>query len=384
MAEPRDELSEKRQALISNVKRIVVKIGTAVLTGPDGVVDQSRIRSLSDQVHELRSRGYTVVLVSSGAIGAGIGQLGLRERPVALPKLQAAAAVGQSRLMALYDDAFAAHGYHAAQLLLTREDFDDRARYVNARNTLWALLEMGAVPIFNENDTVAVEEIKVGDNDMLSVLVAHLVRADLLVLLSNVDGLYRAPEGRAGSEELLDVVDGVGDSVFDMASAKKSKLGTGGMKSKLGAVKSALEAGEPVIIARGTERDVLLKIMEGGKTGTLFVPSAPRMRGWKRWISFAARARGHIRVDNGAREAVVERGKSLLPSGIIDVSGTFEKGDVVDIEDEEGRPFARGLTNYSSDDVQAIKGLKTRQIEKALGETDFVEVIHRDNLALSG
>jgi glutamate 5-kinase len=370
-----------RKTLLADVKRVVIKVGTAVLTDVNGGIDTRLIHSLCEQIHELRSRGYTVVLVSSGAVGAGVSLLNLKERPTAVPRLQAAASVGQAKLISLYDDSFETHGYHAAQMLLTREDFEDRARYVNARNTLWALFDLGAVPIINENDTLATEELRFGDNDILSVLVAHLLHADLLIILSNVDGLLR-PAARNKPEELLSLVKGMDESIFNLVQRKHSRLGSGGMGSKLEAVKKALDAGEPAIIANGRKRNVLPRIMDGQDIGTLFAPSAPKMRSWKRWISFAARPRGHIHVDEGALNALSQNGKSLLASGITSVRGDFKKGDVVVINLEGGASFARGLTNYSSEILDGIKGLQTNQVKKKLGEDAFIEVIHRNNMVL--
>jgi glutamate 5-kinase len=269
-------------------------------------------------------------------------------------------------------------------LLLTRDDFDSRTRYVNARNTLWALLEMGAVPVINENDTVAVDELKFGDNDVLSVLVAHLLHADLLILLTSVPGLLRPSPSGGEQAVILDVVENLDESVLALATSERSKLGSGGMQSKLGAVKMALDAGEPAVIANGREANVLVRILDGEKLGTLFVPSAPRMKSWSRWIGFAAQAKGHIQVDEGAEEALVRRGKSLLASGIIGVRGTFKRGDPVVIEDLNGNGFAKGLSNYASEDIEAIKGFQTRQIKKLFGEAAFMEVVHRNNLVLMG
>jgi len=370
-----------RKTLLADVKRIVVKVGTAVLTDARGRINRRLIHSLCEQVHQLRCRGYTVILVSSGAVGAGISHLNLKERPTAVPKLQAAAAVGQAKLISLYDECFQIHGYHAAQMLLTRDDFEDRARYVNARNTLWALLDLDTVPIINENDTLATEELRYGDNDVLSVLVAHLLHADLLVILSDVDGLLR-PAARNKPAELISLVEGMDDSIFDLAERKRSRLGSGGMSGKLEAVKKALDAGEPAIIANGKRQNVLLRIMEAKAIGTLFAPSAPKMRSWKRWISFAARPRGHIHVDEGASKALRQNGKSLLASGITSVRGDFRKGDVVAIDLEGGASFARGLTNYSSDILEVVKGLRTNQVRKKIGEDAFIEVIHRNNMVL--
>ncbi|MBI2191637.1 MAG: glutamate 5-kinase [Planctomycetes bacterium] len=377
-------VAPQRKTILASVQRLVVKVGTAVLATEEGRLDAGMIRALSEQVHALRIRGTTVVLVTSGAIGAGIGQLGLKERPTDLPKLQAAAAVGQCRLMALYDEAFEAHGYPAAQMLLTREDFESRKRYVNARNTLWSLLELGAVPIINENDTVAVDELKFGDNDVISALVSHLLHADLLLLLTNVDGLLRSPDAGGEGSGILSVVESLDEKVFGHATGERSKLGSGGMRSKLEAVRIALEAGHLVAIANGREKDVLLKILAGEEVGTLFLPSGPKMKSWKRWIGFAARAKGHVRVDEGARNALVGRGKSLLASGILAVRGNFQAGDVVFLEDASGRAFARGLSNYSSNDLQALKGLRSDQFHTVLSETAFEEVVHRNNLVILG
>ena len=372
---------EKRKAALAGVRRIVIKIGSSVLSGPDDRIDSDRIHLICDQVHALKSRGCTVVVVTSGAIGAGMGQLSLRARPTALPKLQAAAAVGQCKLISIYDEAFAVHGYHAAQMLLTREDFEERTRYVNARNTLWALLEMDAVPVINENDTIAIDELKFGDNDIISSLVTHLLQADLLILLSDVDGLYEM-KGKRKTGKLLDVVEGMNEGILSLASDMRSKFGSGGMQSKLMAVQRALDAGEPAIIANGAIPDILLKLMDGEPLGTLFLPSARRMKSWKRWIGFAARPKGHIQVDDGARNALADGGKSLLASGIANIKGRFGKGDVVIIEDTSGSPFARGLSNYSSEDMEKIKGRHTREFKKILGGSTFEAVVHRNNLVV--
>jgi len=367
-----------RSDLFSRAKRVVIKLGTAVLCRPDGRLDERRLATIADQVHGLRERCIEVVLVSSGAIGAGMGALGLPKRPSRLPSLQAAAAVGQGKLMAAWEACFRRHGYHAAQVLLTREDFDDRARYLNMSNTLRQLLAFGAVPVVNENDTISVDEIPLtfGDNDILSALVANLLEADVLIMLSVVEGLYDA-RGR-----VVPCVERITDAVRALASGVRSHGGIGGMESKLEAARMVAGGGGAAIIADGRARDVLLRLFEGGECGTLFPPTAARMRGRKRWIGFGRRPRGRLSVDEGARRAVVERGKSLLPSGVTGVSGAFERGDLVAVVGPDGEEFARGLVNYTAAEIARIQGLKSGAIVRVLGEKLYDEVIHRDNLAL--
>jgi glutamate 5-kinase len=312
-----------------------------------------------------------------------------------LPELQASASVGQSRLVSRYARSFHQHGFHAGQILLTREDFDDRGRYLNAKNTIRALFDFGCVPVINENDTISTDEIRFGDNDLLAALLTHLIRAELLILLTSVPGLCAAkpyPESvravhRGGGVEglrgeVVDVVERVDREVLSLASGATSPSGTGGMESKLEAVRIATEAGEAALMADGREEDVLLRIMRGEKVGTLFLPAGERLGSRKRWIRFTSRPRGTIVVDEGARRALRERGKSLLPSGITAVEGRFEAGDVVRVAGPDGREFARGLTNYDSHEVLKIKGLNTARIEEALGHKYYDEVVHRDNMAL--
>jgi len=374
-------MSEQRKNLFDRVRTVVVKLGTAVLTGDDGRLDRRRISALAAEVAELRQRGLRVLLVSSGAIGAGMGQLGLGRRPESMPQLQAAAAVGQGQLMGLYHDAFRGHGVTTGQVLLTRDDLHDRLRYLNARNTIFALLEFGAVPIINENDTTSVEEISFGDNDLLAAQVTNLLRAELLVILTVVDGLCRLePGGELG--ERVDVVAAVTDQVLAMCSGQGTALGRGGMESKLEAVRMVTQAGEAAVIAAGTRDDVLHALFAGEGVGTLFLPSPRRMKSRKRWIGFGARPRGKVRVDAGARRALTERGKSLLPSGVIGVEGQFERGDVVELVDEEGKALARGLVNYSAEEVGKVAGLRTSQVASVLGAKPYDEIVHRDNLVV--
>ncbi len=372
-----------REEILSNVSKIVIKIGTRVLTNEDGLVDKDRIMELSKQVVKLRLKGFSVVIVSSGSIGAGISALGLQKRPSILPELQAAAAIGQGKLMEVYNECFEKHGYHAAQLLLTRQDFEDRQRYLNTCNTLHSLLNFKTIPIINENDTISVEEITFGDNDILSALVTNLLRADLLVLLSSVDGLYTTPPTPDKRSRVLPVVDSISDDIKKLAFKQKTKEGVGGMESKLEAANIATGSGEAVIIANGMQPGVLSKIMNYEDVGTLFVPYNKKITSRKRWIGFTVKPKGKIYIDEGALNALQKKGKSLLPSGVVKIDGKFVKGDVVSIVDVGGkREVARGLMNYSADEVRKVKGLRTSSIKKALGYKPYDEIVHRDNIVL--
>ena len=372
-----------REEILSNVSKIVIKIGTRVLTNEDGLVDKNRIMELSKQVVKLRLKGFSVVIVSSGSIGAGISALGLQKRPSILPELQAAAAIGQGKLIEVYNECFKKHGYHAAQLLLTRQDFEDRQRYLNTCNTLHSLLNFKTIPIINENDTISVEEITFGDNDILSALVTNLLRADLLILLSSVDGLYTTPPAPGKSCRVLSVVDSISDDIKKLAYKQKTKEGVGGMESKLEAANIATGSGEAVIIANGMQSDILSKIMNYDDVGTLFVPYNKKITSRKRWIGFTVKPKGKIYIDEGALSALQKKGKSLLPSGVVKIEGKFIKGDVVSIVDVgEKREVARGLMNYSADEVRKVKGLRTSLIKKTLGYKPYDEIVHRDNIVL--
>ncbi len=373
-----------RAEILRQADTVVVKVGTNVLADPTGRLDRERIQSLADQVHRLRQAGRMVVLVSSGAIGAGVGKLNLGKRPVDLPHLQACAAVGQSALMQLYQESLAPHGVQAAQLLLTAGDFDSRPRYLNVRNTILTLFEYACLPIINENDTVSVAEIKFGDNDHLAAMVANLLQARLLVLLTNVDGLYSADPRSDPSAELVSTVPHIDRAVTEMAGTTKSSLGTGGMRSKLRAARVATAAGVPVVMANGSRDSILDAIFAGESVGTLFLPHSDEMPAWKRWLGFTARPKGVITVDAGARRAVATQGKSLLPVGVQTTAGDFGKGDVVSICDAEGVEFARGLTNYAAPDAARIAGLNTDQIAELLGKLPYAELVHRDNLVITG
>ncbi len=371
-----------RDEVVLSAHTWVVKVGTSVLTGPDGTLDLARIDHLAEQISVVMDSGRKVALVSSGAVGAGIGKLGWKRRPDNLRQLQAAAAVGQAYLIRAYDEGLRPHRRHAAQLLLTHEDFDSRPRYLNMRNTLQALFECDAVPIINENDTISVDEIKLGDNDQLAAMVTNLLQAPLLVVLSVVDGLYRTTARDPDRQELISVVPQIDDQVLALARPDRSSLGTGGMQSKLAAARLVTRAGGSVIIASGTQPDPLTRILAGLPVGTLFLAHGARHRARKRWIGLTARPRGHYVVDDGARHALESGSKSLLAIGILEVAGEFEKGDVVGIRDLNGQEFARGLTNYATSEARLIRGLRTQEARLALGSALYDEVVHRDNLAL--
>jgi glutamate 5-kinase len=366
----------QRKELLGPVRSLVVKLGTSVLASPQGRLDTALIQRIADQVQALEERGLKVAIVSSGAIGAGLGDLGLQKRPETLPELQGCAAVGQAKLMAIFDEAFRRYGRHAAQILLTRSDMEDRDRYLNVRNCIHALQAYGAVPVINENDTVAVDEIRFGDNDVLAAMVTNLLRADLLVLLTTVEGLYRD----AARAETFDVVEDL-EAVTGAADASKSALGTGGMRSKLEAVAKVVAAGELCVIADGRRPNVLADLLAGQAVGTLFLPKARKLKSRRRWLGLTRRPRGRLIVDEGAAAALRAR-KSLLAIGILRAEGPFEAGDVVLVVDAAGRELAQGLSNYSSRDVDKIKGLHTRAFRAALGSHPYDEVIHADNLVL--
>jgi len=372
-----------RDEIVHSSRTWVVKVGTSVLTGPDGKLDPARIAHLSEQIHQVTATGRRVALVSSGAVGAGMGQLGLAKRPDNLRQVQAAAAVGQAYLIRAYDEGFRRHGLHAAQLLLTHEDFDSRPRYLNMRNTLTALFDYNAIPVINENDTISVDEIKFGDNDQLAAMVANLLQAPLLVILSVVDGLCRTDPGASGRGEVVPLVPDLDEEILGFAGDSRSRGGTGGMRSKLQAAQLVTRAGGSVIIASGKNPEPLSRILRGEPVGTLFLARGQTQGARKRWIGSTARTRGQIVVDPGARKALEAGDRSLLAIGIVSIGGEFEKGDVVGVRDLEGQEFARGLTNYPSPDARLIVGLRSEQARKIIGLAYYDEVIHRDNLVLT-
>jgi glutamate 5-kinase len=380
-----DMIDLVRSEVAAGATTVVVKVGTRVLSHPNGLLNQDRIATLSEEIAALADAGRHVALVSSGAVAAGMGRLGLAKRPDDLGQLQAVAAVGQSHLIETYDRALRQFNRHAAQLLLTAEDLRHRTRYLNVRNTLLALFRHGAIPVINENDTVSVEELQIsfGDNDHLAAMVTNLLRAPLLVLLSDVDGLYDGDPNDPQAKVIPTVVR-LDDAVLAHARASTGGVSKGGMASKLAAAKIAIGSGENVIIASGRRVGVLGEIMAGKPVGTLFLPHGQSVASRKRWIGHALRPAGAITLDDGARRAIEQSGRSLLAIGIIEVSGVFKKGDVLAIRDASGAEFARGLTNFSSDELVLIQGRKTSQFAEILGHRRYDEVIHRDNLVLSG
>jgi glutamate 5-kinase len=373
-----------RQEIAALAQTIVVKVGTRVLTREDGQLDPERIGQLADQVQHIMSTGRKVVLVSSGAVGAGMGRLGLKSRPTDIAQLQAVAAVGQPMLVEAYERSLHRHGIHAAQVLLTADDVEHRLRYLNARNTLVTLLEFGAVPIINENDTVSVEELQTtfGDNDRLAAIVTNLIRAPLLVLLSDVDGLYDGDPREPGSR-VIPTVERLDSSILGLVRDRLGGLSKGGMASKLEAARLATTGGENVIIASGRSSEVLSQIIAGETVGTLFLAQGQAVAARKRWIGLTVKPRGRLLLDAGAKTAVESKGRSLLAAGVVDAEGQFQKGDVVGLRGPDGIEFARGLTNYSADEVRRIKGLKTSQIGAVLGCCPYDEVIHRDNMVVT-
>jgi glutamate 5-kinase len=371
----------RRRDILARARTLVVKVGTNVLSAADDTLDGERIHSLAEQIHGVCQSGRKLVLVSSGAIGAGMGLLGLKARPKDLPHLQAAAATGQAHLIHLYDKTLRTHGYHAAQLLLTANDFKNRDRYLNVRNTLLTLSEFPTIPIVNENDTVSIEEIKLGDNDRLAAMVANLLPADLLIILSVVDGLLTGAPHLPDSRR-IPLVEKYDDELLKLVAAGTSSRGVGGMRTKLDAVRTATAVGTDVIIADGKRANVLRDILAGEDIGTLFVAEQDAMPAWKRWIGFTLPPKGRLVLDDGARHAIAEKGRSLLAIGIRAVEGHFAKGEVVSLVDLRGEEFARGLTNYDADTARMVAGKRTEDIAKALGAAPYDEVIHRDNLVV--
>ena len=363
-------------------KRIVVKVGTSLITTGENKLSKARIKDLTSQIAGLRDNGIEVLLVTSGAIAAGMRVLKIKHRPQSLPKLQACAAVGQGQLMKIYAEAFKKKGYAAAQLLLTQDDLAYRDRYLNAKNTLFTLLDEGVVPVINENDTVSTDEIKFGDNDRLSSLVANLVKADLLVLLSDVDGLLRCDSAGRMTKECVREVYKVTDDIKKLAAKTKSSQGTGGMASKIEAARLCIDSGISCIVANGKTKDILLKIVKGEKVGTTFLAGASKKTAKKHWIAYSSKVKGAITVDDGAKAALIVKKKSLLASGITGCHGNFEKASVISIVDRGNKEFARGVCSYSSSDLKKIKGLKTSEIRGVLGRKGADEIVHRDNLAI--
>ena len=378
--------SAEQRKMLGQARRIVVKIGSRVLVQKSGRPDTARIRALVKDLARMRRDGREVVVVSSGAIGTGMQALGMKSRPTSLPDLQMAAAVGQTRLMTNYDKLFSAEKCRIGQVLLTHADLKDRVRHLNARNTMMNLLRNRIIPIVNENDVVAVDEIKFGDNDLLAALVALLIEADLLVLLTTVDGFQSSAKG--GRAKRVSVLNGVTANELSMAQGKGSEFSTGGMSSKLQAANMVAQVSAPVVIANGRTPGILRQILAGKDVGTLIATEAKTpdaiLAGRKRWIAFFNKAQGLLVVDDGAGDAIEKHGKSLLPIGIRDVEGHFQAGTVVNVRTAEGVLLACGVVDYSSDQVRRIKGHRTDEIASILGSKDYDEVIHRDNMVVLG
>ena len=371
-----------RNLYFKNAKRIVVKVGSSVLSQPGGL-NLAVIRSISKEISHLMDRGIEVILVSSGAMASGIKKIGLAKRPEDIPKQQAVAAVGQAGLILAYESVFARCGKKVAQILLTSDDFNNRKRYLNARNTFNALLSWGIVPIVNENDTVAVEEIKFGDNDNLAAILALLMDADLLINLTDIDGLFTANPRENPSAELIPIVDTIKKEIEKSASKIPGVLGTGGMLSKVMSAKKVTSAGIPQVVANGKESGILEALFSGKEKGTLFLPKEKRLASRKCWIAFSLKPKGMLDIDEGAANAVLNRGKSLLPSGIVHVDGEFGVGAPVEFKRKDGEVLGKGLVNYSSSDIRKILGLNSTRIKSILGDKPYDEIIHRDNLVIT-
>lgn len=375
--------SSVRRSAFDASRTVVVKIGTNALSRPDDTLDLDRISSIADQLVRLRQTGKKVLVVSSGAIGAGIGLLGLKERPKELPHLQATASVGQAHLIGAYDAAFQRHGLRASQILLTANDFRRRVRYLNIRNTINTLFEYDVIPVVNENDTVSIDEIKFGDNDRLAAMVSSLLDRPLLVILSVIDGLFdRDPKDP--SAKVIPLVESWDETLRGLAADSKSSRGTGGMVTKLEAVRMATSGGGNVIIANGTNRTVLDQVRQAEEVGTLFLGAGEPVPAWKRWIGYTVTPSSKLRIDAGATQAVRDNGKSLLAIGITGIEGHFSKGEIVSLLAPDGREVARGIVNFHSEEVARIAGKRTEEITALLGPDADQSVIHRDNLAVTG
>jgi len=376
-------MNDKRKICFEDAKRIVVKVGSGVLTEDNGL-NLKVLRSISRQICQLADRGLEIILVSSGAMASGIKKIGLSKRPDEIPKRQAAAAVGQAGLIMEYEKSFARYNKNVAQILLTGDDLVNRKRYLNARNTLCTLLSWQVIPIINENDTVVVEEIKFGDNDNLAAMITLLMDADILINLTDIDGLYNRNPRKNQDAELISVVTTITKDIEKYASDIPGPLGTGGMLSKIMAAKKVTAAGIPMLIAGGEKHDILIKLFAGKEHGTFFIPKKEKLANRKCWIAFTLKPKGTIMIDDGAAAAILKNGKSLLPSGIVRVKGEFRVGAAVEFRRESNDEIlGTGLVNYRASDIRKIMGLKSGKIKKYLGHKSYDEVIHRDNLAIT-
>lgn len=375
--------SERRYQAAVGAKRVVVKVGSGVLTTSQGL-NTERIDQLSEQISKAIGQGREIVLVSSGAIASGFKKIGLSSKPKTIRHQQACAAIGQATVIMEYEKSLEGRGHKVAQILLTAADLIHRRRYINAKNTLKTLLEWRVIPIINENDTVVTDEIKFGDNDTLAGLITGLVEADLFINLTDIDGLYDCDPRQNASARFLSEVETVNDSIESMASKIPGAMGAGGMYTKVVAARRVGRQGVPSIIANGARDGILDRILSGEEVGTLFIPQEERLNGRKQWIAFTSNPKGHIVVDDGARNALLKRGKSLLPIGVLSVNGRFDLGDSVRVIDKDGDLVAVGLANYSSEDMKKIAGCQTGEISARLGYRHSATVIHRDNMVVGG
>ena len=361
---------------------VVVKVGSSTLTGSDGQLDRDYMARLAVQVQRLRDSGHRVVVVTSGAIAAGFESLRFDERPTDVPTLQATAAVGQVLLLDAYREIFATQALTIGQVLVTRHDVGHRQQYVHACQTLERLLDLGVVPVVNENDTTAVEEIRFGDNDYLAALVGMMVHADLVVLLTDIEGLYSADPRVDVAAQLVERVEEVTDEHLARAGGPGSGVGSGGMVTKLEAARALIKAGIPMVICDGRREDVVADAVAGKPVGTLFAGEKAAVKGRKLWLAYAGHPRGSVTIDDGAKRALCLRGGSLLPAGVVDVTGSFVVGDAISVTDPDGHDIARGLAGMSSADLKRVRGLKTAEISRILPNWDGAEVVHRDHLVI--
>lgn len=368
---------------LENAKRIVVKVGSSTITYPNGKRNFSQIDRLARELSDLQNQGKEMILVSSGAVAVGVDRLGLPEKPKTVPGKQAAAAVGQGVLMHTYEQIFADYGQTVAQVLITKTEAVDRHHYTNTRNTFMELLKQRVIPVVNENDVVALDELKIGDNDNMSALVAGIIDADLVIILSDIDGLYTANPQTHPDAKLVPVVHEITPEVEASAGGAGSTRGTGGMATKIQAAKAAVSSGIDLIICSGTEKNAISRILQGENIGTLFISKENHLQFRKRWLAFGARIKGSIKVDAGCAHAVKKQGGcSILPIGITAVAGTFEAGNTISVLDAEGHELARGLSHYSSDELELLKGCRSSEIEERIGHKAYDEVIHRDDLVI--
>lgn len=375
-------LNISRKNLHKSARRIVIKAGSGILTGKKGL-NRTVINNITNDICKLKAEGHEVILVSSGAIAAGIKKVGCIRHPDNISEKQAMAAIGQSTLMIAYEKAFKRQDYTVAQVLITRDDLNNRRRYLNARNTLFTLLSWGVVPVINENDTVVIDEIKFGDNDNLSSMVANMTDSNLLINLTDIDGLFDGDPRENNKAQLISVVDKIDDSISKYASSTPGALGTGGMASKITAAKKATLKGIPVIIANGRRKGIIKRIVQGEDIGTFFKPQTTAICGRKHWIAFSRALKGKLMIDQGAVNALTNNNKSLLPSGVVKVVGTFSRGDSVQLVDQENNEIAIGMVDYNSADSDKIKGLNSKIIKSTLGYKHNDAIIHRDNLLIT-